>query len=311
MNGVANLGSTLEEGRKEILKQKEELNQMQSNYASQTTNSARETQQHLGFTPRLAQMSDSSKSNKQPPISASQLADDALSAPFNINNYLSDHGLDQQDFPTGSVKTEQVAGDSEKKKTKSSISVAEQASTTNTSNQYAPNFEPTPQSVASTENSGAQAVPQTAPQASPQPTPQPTPQPAAPTEDISKKVTDNVNGSTGPSVAVAETVEQKPEEKSSDGKLTNSEIMNMINQVADPASAQASGAPGAPVVRERPAWAGSGFRVDLNNEDGAGYVGTIYLGSEDQPAKVLFDTGSDFLAVTSDLCLDPSLGKQE
>lgn len=29
------------------------------------------------------------------------------------------------------------------------------------------------------------------------------------------------------------------------------------------------------------------------------------------PATVLFDTGSDFLAVTSDLCLDPSLGKQE
>ena len=49
--------------------------------------------------------------------------------------------------------------------------------------------------------------------------------------------------------------------------------------------------------------------MDLNNEDGAGYVGTIYLGSEGQPAKVLFDTGSDFLAVTSDLCLDPSLGK--
>jgi hypothetical protein len=49
----------------------------------------------------------------------------------------------------------------------------------------------------------------------------------------------------------------------------------------------------------------------LTNEDGAGYVGTIYLGSEDQPAKVLLDTGSDFLAVTSDLCLDPKLGKQE
>jgi hypothetical protein len=54
---------------------------------------------------------------------------------------------------------------------------------------------------------------------------------------MSKKVTDNVNGSNGASVAVAETVEQKPEEKSSDGKLTNSEIMNMINSVADPASA--------------------------------------------------------------------------
>lgn len=40
-------------------------------------------------------------------------------------------------------------------------------------------------------------------------------------------------------------------------------------------------------------------------------MGTIFLGSEERPAKVLFDTGSDFLAVTSDLCLDPKLGKAE
>jgi len=58
-----------------------------------------------------------------------------------------------------------------------------------------------------------------------------------------------------------------------------------------------------------PSLSGSGFRVDLNNDDGAGYVGTIYVGSNDSPAKVLFDTGSDFLALTSDLCLDPKLGK--
>jgi len=61
----------------------------------------------------------------------------------------------------------------------------------------------------------------------------------------------------------------------------------------------------------KPSFASTGFRVDLTNEDGAGYTGTIYLGSEESPAKVLFDTGSDFLAVTSDLCLDPKLGKQE
>lgn len=54
-----------------------------------------------------------------------------------------------------------------------------------------------------------------------------------------------------------------------------------------------------------------GFRVDLTNEDGAGYVGTIFMGSNESPVKVLFDTGSDFLAITSDLCLDPKLGKQE
>jgi hypothetical protein len=51
--------------------------------------------------------------------------------------------------------------------------------------------------------------------------------------------------------------------------------------------------------------------VDLTNEDGAGYVGTIYMGSDETPVKVLFDTGSDYLAITSDLCLDPKLGKQE
>ena len=77
--------------------------------------------------------------------------------------------------------------------------------------------------------------------------------------------------------------------------------MNVINSFDAPAAVDNT-----PV---RPTWAGTGFRVDLANEDGAGYVGTIYLGSEDQPAKVLFDTGSDFLAVTSDLCLDPKLGK--
>ena len=56
---------------------------------------------------------------------------------------------------------------------------------------------------------------------------------------------------------------------------------------------------------------GKGFRVELTNEDGAGYVGTIYVGANDSPARVLFDTGSDYLALTSDLCLDPKLGKQE
>jgi hypothetical protein len=53
----------------------------------------------------------------------------------------------------------------------------------------------------------------------------------------------------------------------------------------------------------------AGFRVELKNDEGEGYVGTIYVGSEEKPVNVLFDTGSDFLAITSDLCLDPKLGK--
>jgi hypothetical protein len=42
-------------------------------------------------------------------------------------------------------------------------------------------------------------------------------------------------------------------------------------------------APSAPdlVSPSRPSFSGTGFRVDLTNEDGAGYVGNIYLGSED------------------------------
>ena len=47
----------------------------------------------------------------------------------------------------------------------------------------------------------------------------------------------------------------------------------------------------------------------MKNEDGDGYVGTIYVGSEEKPINVLFDTGSDYLAITSDLCDDPKLGK--
>jgi hypothetical protein len=50
-----------------------------------------------------------------------------------------------------------------------------------------------------------------------------------------------------------------------------------------------------------------GIKVELANDDGLGYVGTIYLGG--QPAKVLFDTGSDYLAVTSSLCTDQALGQ--
>lgn len=55
---------------------------------------------------------------------------------------------------------------------------------------------------------------------------------------------------------------------------------------------------------------GAGFKVPLKNEDGDGYVGTIYVGSEERPVNVLFDTGSDYLAITSDLCSDDKLGEK-
>ena len=51
------------------------------------------------------------------------------------------------------------------------------------------------------------------------------------------------------------------------------------------------------------------LKVPLENRNDAVYVGTIYLGSpKSQPAKVVFDTGSEYLAVTSSLCDDKTSG---
>jgi len=47
------------------------------------------------------------------------------------------------------------------------------------------------------------------------------------------------------------------------------------------------------------------LQVPLESRGDALYLGTIYLGSpKSQPVKVVFDTGSEFLAVTSTLCSD-------
>lgn len=51
------------------------------------------------------------------------------------------------------------------------------------------------------------------------------------------------------------------------------------------------------------------LKVPLENRNDAVYVGTIYLGSpKSQPARVVFDTGSEYLAVTSSLCDDKTSG---
>ncbi len=45
------------------------------------------------------------------------------------------------------------------------------------------------------------------------------------------------------------------------------------------------------------------LRVNLESEDDALFVGTLYLGApHGQPTRVIFDTGSEHLAVTSSLC---------
>ena len=51
------------------------------------------------------------------------------------------------------------------------------------------------------------------------------------------------------------------------------------------------------------------LKVPLENLNDALYVGTIYLGfPKSQPAKVIFDTGSEYLGVTSSLCDDKKAG---
>ena len=51
------------------------------------------------------------------------------------------------------------------------------------------------------------------------------------------------------------------------------------------------------------------LQVPLNSRNDAVYMGTIYMGSPvSQPARVVFDTGSEYLAVTSTLCDDKTSG---
>ena len=51
------------------------------------------------------------------------------------------------------------------------------------------------------------------------------------------------------------------------------------------------------------------LKVPLENLNDALYVGTIYLGyPQGQPVKVIFDTGSEYLGVTSSLCDDKQAG---
>jgi len=51
------------------------------------------------------------------------------------------------------------------------------------------------------------------------------------------------------------------------------------------------------------------LQVPLMNRADAVYMGTIYMGSPvSQPARVVFDTGSEFLTLTSVLCDDETAG---
>lgn len=51
------------------------------------------------------------------------------------------------------------------------------------------------------------------------------------------------------------------------------------------------------------------MRVNLESADDALYVGTLYLGApHGQPARVIFDTGSEHLAVTGALCNNKTAG---
>jgi len=49
------------------------------------------------------------------------LAEDALSAPLNINQYIDSHDLDKQEFPTGAVKTDALTSAPVEDKNKKSV----------------------------------------------------------------------------------------------------------------------------------------------------------------------------------------------
>ena len=51
------------------------------------------------------------------------------------------------------------------------------------------------------------------------------------------------------------------------------------------------------------------LQVPLNSKNDAVYLGTVFMGSpKSQPARVVFDTGSEYLAITSVLCDDETAG---
>lgn len=64
-------------------------------------------------------------------------------------------------------------------------------------------------------------------------------------------------------------------------------------------------------------WNGTGdnriFLQNGGNEAGAIYVGKMFISSSLQPLRLIFDTGSDYMAVTSELCTDSreSLAQRE
>ena len=51
------------------------------------------------------------------------------------------------------------------------------------------------------------------------------------------------------------------------------------------------------------------LQVPLISKNDAVYMGTVYMGSPmSQPASVVFDTGSEYLTITSALCDDKTAG---
>ena len=47
---------------------------------------------------------------------------------------------------------------------------------------------------------------------------------------------------------------------------------------------------------------------NAQNEAGAIYVGELFISDSNQKARLIFDTGSDYLAMTSSLCEDTKFG---
>lgn len=46
------------------------------------------------------------------------------------------------------------------------------------------------------------------------------------------------------------------------------------------------------------------LKIALSSSPDSLYIGTLYIGSPEKPVRVIFDTGSEHLAVASDMCKD-------
>lgn len=88
-------------------------------------------------------------------------------------------------------------------------------------------------------------------------------------DKVAKKIESNNYFDPGKSISMQDIVEASQKKEAQEPiKEATKEVMKKV--IEEPMAE----------YLDKPSFAGSGFRVDLTNDDGAGYVGTIFLGSE-------------------------------